>query len=79
MDANKIIVQREQSHGMRMVFNFLAETICQSRKSARVHTDAEIGSLRERRADVLRVRVAFDPLLMGAGALSWAVMTLGAL
>jgi hypothetical protein len=45
MDAHEIVIQREKRDRMRMVLNLFAETIRKPRKSARVHTNAEIGSL----------------------------------
>jgi hypothetical protein len=70
---------------MRVVLDLLTKAVCQSRKSARVHTNAEIGALGKRRADVLPgadvlpVRIAFDPLLATAGAFGRAISAFGAI
>jgi hypothetical protein len=79
MDANEIVVHREQRDGMRVVFNFFAEPVRQSCKSARMHPNIEILAFRKRRADVLHIGVAFDPVLTRASALRGAIMALGAI
>jgi hypothetical protein len=50
--------------------NFFKERIGQPRKALPLHAHGEVLALGKRRADMLRVRVAFDPLLAGTNALA---------
>jgi hypothetical protein len=59
---------------MRVVLDFLRERIRQPGKAARVHADIQVASLGIGRADVVWIRVTFDPLLIGTGAFGRAVL-----
>ena len=56
-----------------MIFEFLAESICQPRKAYHRHSHCQILALSKRRVDEVRVRVAFDRLRLDADACGRAV------
>ncbi len=60
------------------VFDFFREPVCQSREATHVHPHREVGTLRIGRADMLRVRLAFDRRLDRATAFGWAISAFGA-
>ena len=45
VDADEIVVGREQRDRVRMVLKFLAECICQSREAPHVHSHVQILAL----------------------------------
>src|SRR5262245_50643455 len=69
MDADEIIVHREQRDRVRVILDLLREGIREPGEATGVHPDVPVAPLAIRRADVLGVRVAFDPFLMSACAL----------
>ncbi len=79
MDANEIVIKEMQRHGVLMVLKLFGERIREPGHAARVHADVQVVPFRIGRADVLRVRRAFDPMLDDARAIGGAVAALGAL
>lgn len=79
MDANEIVIEKMQRHGVLMVLELLRKRISEPRHAARVHADVQVVPLCIGRANVLRVRRAFDPMLDDARAIGGAVTALGAL
>src|ERR1700730_19256978 len=73
MDANEIVVHREQGHGIRVVLDLLGKGIREPSKAAGVHLHIQVRPFGKRRADLIRIGVTFDPLLIGTDALRWAV------
>jgi zincin-like metallopeptidase len=63
MDANEIVVHREQRHGMRVILDLLAESVGQASKAAGVHPNAKIGALGIACRNVIRIRVSLYRLL----------------
>jgi len=76
MDADEIVIGCEQCDGPSVIFKPLAKRIRQSRESSRVHPDVQVLPFGKRRANVLRVRVTFDPGLDRASAFGRAIATL---
>ena len=64
---------------MNVVLEFLGEGIREAGEAAIMHPHSEIGALDVGRADMLQIGVALYPVLLGADALSRAVLALGAL
>jgi alkylation response protein AidB-like acyl-CoA dehydrogenase len=78
MDANEIVIHREQRNRMRVVLDLFREAICKSGKAARMHPNAEIAALHIRSRNMIDIRIAFDFGFTNAGAFSGAIATLGA-
>ena len=49
VDAAEVVVHEVQGHGMTVILNFLAESICQARKTAHSHAHCEVLPLNVRR------------------------------
>ena len=73
MNPAEIVVHVEQSYRVNMIVDLLAESVCQSRESAHVHTHGEILALDETSRDVLRIGRANDFYALCAKTLCGAV------
>ncbi len=78
MNADEVVIDEVQRHGVLMVLKLFRESVCKPGHAARVHPDIQVVSLRIGRAHVLRVGTAFDPVLDDPGAIRRAVAALGA-
>src|SRR5258708_18087122 len=58
MNPAEVVVHEIQGHGMTMILNFLAESVCQTSETAHSHSHAQVLPLHVRGADVLRVRLS---------------------
>ena len=60
MNPAKVVVHKVQGHGMSVVLNLLAESVCKARKTAHPHAHRQILPFDKRSADVLGVGIAAD-------------------
>ncbi len=60
MNVAKVVVHEVQRHGMTVILDLLAKSVCQARKTAHPHAHRQVLALDVRSADVLGVRVADD-------------------
>ena len=78
MDADEIVIGREQRHRMGVVLDLLGKGVRQPGKAPHVHPHREVRPFHVGRADVLHVGVALDLRLADACAFGRAVTALGA-
>jgi hypothetical protein len=73
MNPREVMMNMKQRERVHVVFNALAERICQACKPAHLHSHVEILSLNVAGADMLRIRVTENDLLSDAKTLGGAV------
>jgi hypothetical protein len=57
MHAAEIVVKEIERNLMRVILEFLAESVCQPRESAHPHSHAEVLALHVAGRDVFRIRI----------------------
>ncbi len=60
VNPTKVIVHKMQGHGVTVVLNLLAKSVCEPREAPHTHTHCEILPFYKRCADVLGVGIAGD-------------------
>ena len=78
MDADEIVVGREQRDGVGVVLDLLGKGVRQPGEPVHVHSHGEVRPLHVGRGDVLHVGVALDAGLLDPGAFGRAVAARGA-
>ena len=75
MDADEVVIEIEevQRYRVRVVFQFLAESVRQPRHAPSMHADVEVVPFRVGRADVRHVRISADNALDSSRAFGRAI------
>lgn len=79
VNANPVVPNGPDCDHVNMAFKLLGKRFRQAGEAAVVHPHGEVRPLHIGRADVLKIRIALNPVLLCADAFGGAVFTLGSL